>query len=503
MFRKLKKVDSAAKVIKYIERDDEVLTHHAKKRVQKMMHYRVPLRPFVATIEIVQQQQKQKRLDEKKKGKNGGNSAYIGSGGKQFQNIDFPLGTSDGGLAINGVDGNQLLNSKEVDNVTIGRELQDATSFTSESNFSDDDGDDPDSPFMCTPKSFPPTPSSRAHVLARGTKFAQDVVFLARDQLRVQEGLDSKNEQTRAMAKALLDGKRLAVFNAADVGGGIHLSCGQHCASKVGNDLYCSAKGMIPVLRNSFVYFEMSVSTPPLLSMMLHHASLSIGLSTLEMPSNALVGARKGSVGLCSTGQILTGSQWCSPLEPKTYGSGSTVGCLVYLDDGSAFETWDGVMVTASIVFNVDGHIIVPAGVMGQGGHSANQTMSNNGLDDLNQSSLVPRENSEPNAVLPLFVPREEELYPTLTLHSTQTEVLCRFCASDILATSRRAIGAPNGVTVYAVDGSVLFDTDDGYKINGDSSNLGELGNTSSQSLSDVETPRLENQDSYIFTNVD
>ena len=52
MFRKLKKVDSAAKVIKYIEGDDEVLTKHAKKRVQKMMHYRVPLRPFVATIEV-------------------------------------------------------------------------------------------------------------------------------------------------------------------------------------------------------------------------------------------------------------------------------------------------------------------------------------------------------------------------------------------------------------------------------------------------------------------
>ena len=52
MFRKLKKVDSAAKVIKYIEGVDEVLTKHAKKRVQKMMHYRVPLRPFVATIEV-------------------------------------------------------------------------------------------------------------------------------------------------------------------------------------------------------------------------------------------------------------------------------------------------------------------------------------------------------------------------------------------------------------------------------------------------------------------
>lgn len=497
MFRKLKKVDSAAKVIKYIERDDEVLTHHAKKRVQKMMHYRVPLRPFVATIEV-QQQKLQERLDnEMKKSSNsnsnnnddgnggGGTGGKKNSRGRKFKNIDFSS-------TVGGPDSN----NENMDLEVGGRELGDASSVVS-STFSgdDDEDDDTDSPFMCTPKSFPPTPSSRAHVMARGTKFAQDVVFLARDQLRVQEGLDSKNEQTRAMAKALLDGKRLAVFNAADVGGGIHLSCGQHCASKVGNDLYCSAKGMIPVLRNSFVYFEMSVSTPALLSMMLHHASLSIGLSTLEMPSNALVGTWKGSVGLCSTGQIIAGSQWCSPLEQRTYGSGSTVGCLVYLDDGSAFETWDGVMVTASIVFNVDGHVIVPAGVMGQGGHNANQTQ--------NHSSMVPSENNEPNAVLPLFVPREEELYPTLTLHSTQTEVLCRFCASDILATSRSAIGAPDGVTVYAVDGSVLFDAKDGYNIDGDSSNLADLSQSSMHSMSDVETPRLENQDSFIYNSIE
>lgn len=419
MFRKLKKVDSAAKVIKYIEGDDEVLTHHAKKRVQKMMHYRVPLRPFVATIEVP-------------KGYMRKNSGVRGDG-----EFDFPLRNSCSGIFAKS-----------------SFEDEDASSVVSESVsiFSNSDN----SPFMCTPKSFPPTPSSRAHVMARGAKFAQDVVFLARDQLRVQEGLDSKNEQTRVMAKALHDGKRLAVFNASDAGGGINLSCGQHCASKVGNDLYCSARGMIPVLRNSFVYFEMTVSTPPLLSMMLHHASLSIGLSTLEMPLNALVGAWKGSAGLCSTGQILAGSQWGSPFEPKTYGSGSTVGCLVYLDDDSAFETWDGVMVTANVVFNVDGHLTIPPGVVGQG-QGANQT------DDQNPSFVTNSEHTELTSVLPLFVPREEELFPTLTLHSTQTEVLCRFCASDILATSRRTIGAPSGVTVYAVDGSVLFDDEGDY----------------------------------------
>lgn len=460
MFRKLKKVDSAAKVIKYVEGDDEVLTHHAKKRVQKMMHYRVPLRPFVATIEVPTQNGNTKK-------KNGIRGSGSTSNSSAFKNVDIVKASS-------------------------GDEEDSSSSFVSDSasNFSTDGSE---SPFMCTPKSFPPTPSSRAHVLARGTKFAQDVVFLARDQLRVQEGLYSANAQTRAMAKALHDGKRLAVFNAADVGGGINLSCGQHCASKVGNDLYCSARGMIPVLRNSFVYFEMTVTTPPLLSMMLHHASLSIGLSTLEMPLNALVGAWKGSIGLCSTGQILAGSQWCSPLEPKTYGSGSTVGCLLYLDDASAFETWDGVMVTASVVFNVDGHVVVPAGLVGQNQAASQRTVQ---VDDQNPLAVTNIDNSELNPVSPLFVPREEELFPTLTLHSTQTEVLCRFCASDILATSRRAIGAPNGVTVYAVDGSVLFDCETGYSEGVLAGPDVNLSNSSLQSLCSDDTTSISHVNS-------
>jgi hypothetical protein len=61
-------------------------------------------------------------------------------------------------------------------------------------------------------------------------------------------------------------------------------------------------------------------------------------------------------------------------------------------------------------------------------------------------------------ASISLIVPATEELYPTVTLHSPATAVLCRFSAPDIAATVRGQIGAPNGVTVYAVDGSVIFD---------------------------------------------
>ena len=95
----------------------------------------------------------------------------------------------------------------------------------SSSSFSSDSVASPStSPFMCTPQSFPPTPHSRSMVMARGSRFADDVVYLARDRLRLHAGGDSLNEKTRGMAKLLREGKRLAVFNANELSSGVELS---------------------------------------------------------------------------------------------------------------------------------------------------------------------------------------------------------------------------------------------------------------------------------------
>jgi hypothetical protein len=169
LLRKLSSLNSAAQVIKYTEigDNDGGLSRHDKRRVQRMMHYDVSLRPFVATV----------KLQESFKKDSTTNDASNSDG-------DYD-GTSSSSSPLDG-------------------------------------------PFMCTPQSFPPTPASRAHVLKRGSRFADDVVFLARDQLRVHDGLESSNERTREMAQALTQGKRLAVFDADDASTGIDLSCGQH-----------------------------------------------------------------------------------------------------------------------------------------------------------------------------------------------------------------------------------------------------------------------------------
>lgn len=224
-------------------------------------------------------------------------------------------------------------------------------------------------------------------------------------------------------------------------------------ATKVGNLLYCSSRSMVPVLRNCYVYFEMTVLGRAGGVLQTSMATLSFGLSTKEMPSTTLVGAWKGSVGLCTTGQILISGQWCSPgLDPSIspFGDRETVGCLVCLDDSSAFETWEGVMVTAAVTFNVNGRVVSPhvpsAPSSGPGEHPFAPAPTN-----------IPVGAVPPSFTLPLLVPAEEELYPTLTLHSPGTSVMCRFSAGDVTAQSRDAIGAPKKVPIYAVDGSIIF----------------------------------------------
>lgn len=402
-----------------------------------MMHYHISLRPFTATV-----------------------SAPKSKSGRR----NSPLASFDGITVLDDIPTAppSRQNSGDMQQMQVGNSVISSAG---------DEEDDDSEPFMCTPKSFPPTPTSRSDVMARGFRFSEDVVFLARDQLRVHGGLDSDNPQTRAMARALKEGSRLAVFDINDPTSGIALSCGQHVAQKTGNDYYCSTRSMIPILRNCYVYFEMSVAPPLNNASMFQLASLSVGLSTLEMPLNALVGQWKGSIGLCTTGQILVAGQWCSPLDPlaSAYGNNSTVGCLIYLDDESSFETWDGTMVTANVTFSVNGRVIgsqapnMPFGAAHQGGPPDQQQRLQNGQAE----GQTDNSEQDRGALLtPLYVPREEEVYATLTLHSPETQVMARFAADDILARTRANLGVPDGVTVYAVDGSVLL-TEDMKEVDG------------------------------------
>ena len=465
LFRRLHRMDDVSRLMSYSEgAGKEAFGKTAKKRAQRMMHYQVSFRPFFATIQP----------------KDAAGNANGNGRKKVRRTVSFERSSADGSGDGSG------------DSAVLT--LCDGDSLCSDDESS---GGGSRSLFMCTPTSFPPTPRSRLHHFERGSRFTENVVFLARDQLRVESNLvHGTDEQTRLMSRALLDGARLAVFDAAGLPRGVSLSCGQHIATRTapagssgGTALHASVRGMIPVMRNSHVYFEISVSPPPSHSSGGQCATLSVGLSTLEMPLDAIVGAWRGSAGLCSVGQVLHEGRWRPPPPPYgdggtaasdfAYGSDSTVGCLVYIDDGVPADSGGGgrgeSAATARVTFSVNG-AVVP---------SLDRPSDGSGILD-----------GGPTLSLP--VPRPHELFPTVTLHSPPgCSVMCRFSREDVLAGSRGEVGAPSGVVVYAVDGSVVLEAGRDEDGQGD---LDEDSSVDEEEYLDVDSGDGE---AYLFESVD
>ena len=219
-----------------------------------------------------------------------------------------------------------------------------------------------------------------------------------------------------------------------------------------------------------------------------------------------------------------------------SFGVGSIVGILVYLDGANAFQSWDGEMVNAHVTFSINGRPIsskpqqnqaplvgdplssssnsnssaLPplsrhrsTGVSSNSMHSNGNSMMHNsisntsgamlngggsGVHAMESSSTNSSNNNSSNvgppalangltrsapamraaigpdgsSVQPFAValPKDGDLFPTLTLLSPNTQVFCRFCAADLVQPSRASIGAPAGVTVYALDGSLVLGRD-------------------------------------------
>lgn len=432
LLKKLSDINDAARLVAYQETSDDTggLSRQGLSRVHRTMHYPVSLRPFVATVEA---------------------SRDAHTGMPQLDDIDAGINV-DGG--------------RQDENGSMGPR---AVSFESVAGLpSPEDGLDDNSPFISTPQSFPATPRSRENCITMWSHQVDDHIFEARDKLRVYHGTESSEERTRGMANLLKGEKRLAIFDDTDISHGIELSCGKHVARKTGTFLFCSVRSEVAILRNSYVYFEITVlpgglSNPAAPSSMV---TLSVGLATGEMPSDRLVGTWPGSVGLFSTGQIQASGQSYKLSESGAgaFGEGATVGCLAFIDEELAYETWDGVMEPARVVLTVNGRKVIPT-LDGTSGTTVNPTLAQAIRDSSSEEEkeddeddISTRNPSVQEPSLQIDVPASEDLYPTVTLHSPATTVMSRFSAEDIGARSREETGAPSGATVYAVDGSVLFD---------------------------------------------
>lgn len=168
-----------------------------------------------------------------------------------------------------------------------------------------------------TPRSIPVSPRARRRVQLAFSNFSDDILYQARDRLR----------QERA---ATLTGTRdllVPLFNGQDCNEEIYLSCGRHCATKVGSGMYRSVRGSVPLPRDRLVYFEMTLqeARSPTRAMSNRainvrglgagtgdaaggcntsragggvDASVCIGVSTRSMALNSLVGTSRYSVSI-------------------------------------------------------------------------------------------------------------------------------------------------------------------------------------------------------------
>ncbi len=315
-----------------------------------------------------------------------------------------------------------------------------------------------------TPASIPLSPNRRAMAMNHSSILSDDVVYLARARLRLDENLMSEDTTTRVTADFLKRKHRLAVLNPHGTAGNIALSCGQHCATKIGPALYSSIRSIVPVLRNRYVFWQFSIMARESSAV-----SLSIGLSTSDMPENTLVGTWKHSVALSSTGQILLSSRWHSCDGTKKFGVGSIVGLLVFVDDSTVYKSWDGAKVTAYCMFSVDGEgvgaMVGPTEV-----HELRKSCLPLYCMDMDMTPAVGATEGSSSAVecIELGLPGNTDVYPTLTLQTPFTQVQCHFCSADLVLprpsntkTVREIIGAPPGVAVYGLDGSVVLSASD------------------------------------------
>lgn len=250
-------------------------------------------------------------------------------------------------------------------------------------------------------------------------------MFVARDRLRLDALSSSHDQVTRQAAMETKNLGKFAAFDPQQASDGLALTCGNHCAFKIGKALCCSCRSMIPIRKNIFTYFEFSITSShekvPL---------VSVGISPQECPLNVMVGSWGSSVGLYSDGQLLAESKWYqSSKYVLNIDAGVTIGILVYIPQvGAETNQWSHDEDKAFLQFNING---------------------------------FPMNYDIPSSILNKIKLSESDLYPTISILSEGTRVWCRFCEADIVYRSRKSVVAPPSVNVYCLDGSNLFGDED------------------------------------------
>lgn len=319
-----------------------------------------------------------------------------------------------------------------------------------------------------SPASFPPTPFSREKVMNRSADRVTSTLFAARDILRMEAQSTSRDEYSRKAAVEAKFAKKMAIFDPSETSDGLALTCGNHCLMKVGKGSCYSSRSMIGIERNTFVYFEFSVT----ISKVTTEPEMIAGFSTNDAPLTSMVGESDCSFGIHSDGRYLIGGKWFQDesLQNKVAGK-KTVGILIYIPDDTRGNDDSDNEVSEKISEKGRGKDI--SGKLSY--EEKTKELSDEesgwkttGLDALSDDFLfhvninghILRMDNEAKLALSKVVVRSLRnkcrLYPSVSLMSQNMRVWCRFCEADLLNRNRSAIGAPPGSRVYGLDGSLL-----------------------------------------------
>ena len=367
-------------------------------------------------------------------------------------------------------------------------------------------------------------------------------IYEHRDRLRLEAQSSSKDEYSRNAALLAQTSGQSAVFDPNQKSDGLALTCGNHCAMKVGTGHCCSCRSMLPIRTNTYVYLEFSVTVSGN-----QVPTLCVGLAPPDCPLNVMVGSWPRSVGLFSDGQLLVDSRWfpdikySSFIRPPTVTAGTTMGVLVHLRDPSSdrcdndsallslshhhpstpkatvwslFNYFVGISdevkkaTFSPVVIHGKKDILLQSGTMISDDSRRSEKERREDKEVKDEKSRTKSENKQNNEdLLPKAgdllqknqmeeeIPTSTEkgqlqikwningqqskyssnaldtvsdidslkapLYPTVSLLSEDTRVWCRFCEADIVYRDRGVVGAPKGVRVYCLDGSLLLDEND------------------------------------------
>jgi hypothetical protein len=349
--------------------------------------------------------------------------------------------------------------------------------------------DESDEPVLYSPSSFPSTPYSLAKVMSRSSDRVDNVMYIARDKLRLAESYSSDDAICRSVAREAKQSSSNGVaFDPSFVSNGLYLSSGNHCAQKLGRGICNSCRAALPVLPNVFIYFEISIMTSVDTDL---DNCIAIGLAPPGCPVNVVCGTWGQSIGLNSDGSVLIASRWSSNLANTRFEPGSTIGVLVKLaptitinakpeqkddiddGDGSTDSSDDDLYIQTnplSAIFAI-GRLL---------GFNKQEDAVAEAVEE--ESSDLKQEGSPimtpfiafningtvlqfPDSVAESFRSELRELnpplYPTVSLLAERTKVWCRFDKADIVYKSRQNIGAPKNVRVYCLDGSLLLNEND------------------------------------------